>query len=171
LCAILACSRGEPAPQPDVAAERRQVAQATAAKVQTPKPAPSPYDKLGNLLPSGAQIDWLELPRGAERSDVSHGEDYVYEARGIPLDRVLAFFGARLLPSKVERLGEGNLFAQAMPPSGDKNAVRMDVTVVSGSEPGAVRIHIHRRVQGHVLPKFTPDDARSVLAKERRNAE
>ena len=79
------------------------------------------YDAAGNLLPSDQSVAWLELPRGLTKLPVSSGTFHAYVAKGIPSDRLQAFFGARLIAGEVTKLGEqGIRLSRGIPPSGSK---------------------------------------------------
>lgn len=162
------CSSSEPAAEVVVATPAPKVQAAPVAA-----PLPPLYDAAGNLLGSGEMVAWLEVPRGLTKLPTSAGTFHAYRAQGIPSDRIQAFFGARLIAAKFEKLGaSGVRLSGGIPPSGSKpQQSLLDVAVVAGNAPDEVSVQIVEHPYLMPAPKFTTADARNVLKQEQKRAE
>lgn len=144
-------------------------------KVPVPKEkvaqGPQLYDAAGNLLPSDARIAWLELPRGlTELPNIPEGMRS-YWAKGVPIDRIQAFFGARLVAESVRSSNGGARFVRGLPESGaTRETVRIDVNIRRGG-PDLVRVDIEERVSLPPTRPLTEAEARSLAKEELRRAE
>lgn len=96
------------------------------------------YDRGGRLLESDTTIAGLTLPKGLEpffEKDRRHAF-----RTGVPLDKLQAYFGPRLMTGEVERVGEGAIFRHAVPRDVQGGVVKLDVKVLPGSEGNRVEI-------------------------------
>ena len=116
---------------------------------------------------------WLELPRGLTKLPVSAGTFHAYVAKGVALDRIQAFFGARVLASKVDRLGTtGVRLVDGIPPTGSApGQTRIEVTVVPDTMVGQVSVRIVEQLPVAPVPKFSTADARALMKQEQKSAE
>ena len=128
-CALAAsCSskrhRVEPPPSVDAAqpvADEREA---------TPKTAPPRriFDADGKLYPSDEYAGGIALPVGVElfRADEL---TRVYRIRA-PIDKVLAYFGPRLITGNVKRMGDGAVYKRASVRGAEVNPTKIDVSIL-----------------------------------------
>lgn len=86
------------------------------------------YDAEGNLLPSDTVIAGLPLPRGLETRPV-HGERRHVYTTDVPLTKVQAYFGRRLITGQVDRMGDAAIFRRAVPQGVRGGVVHLDVGI------------------------------------------
>lgn len=86
------------------------------------------YDADGNLLPSDTLIAGLALPRGLEERPVRGARRHVYRT-DVPLAKVQAYFGPRLVTGHVDRLGDAAIFRRAVPRGVRGGIVYLDVGI------------------------------------------
>ncbi len=117
-----------------------------------PPPPPSPaapearaepgggplYDAQGELLPSGEVVAGLALPRGLQPVLTSDRE-HVYRTK-VSLQRLQRYFGPRLLTGKVEPLGGGVVYREAVARDARGAKVKLDVKLVPGAAGTRVEI-------------------------------
>lgn len=130
---------------PEGASESRpSAATAEAKKVQLPAPSTKPvevlYDSDGLLLPSDIRVAGLVLPRGLERTHEGERSHEFLSAR-VPLPKLLAYFGPRLMTGQVDRYGEGVVYRRAVPKEAKGGVVRLDVELMPRGSTTRVRIH------------------------------
>ena len=169
LVCLVACGSSNVASEPQA---KKPVANVAAKPVAPAAPAPPPYDGAGNLLPSGEHIAWLELPRGLTVTKVALADHHAFLAHGVPADRILAFFGARLIANRVEKVSAaGQRLVGGIPPGGSlpKQTI-LDVSVIPGAA-GTVSVYIEEHPYVPPAPSFTSDDARSLLKEQQKRAE
>lgn len=99
-----------------------------AAERETPPPAEALYDAEGNLLPGDVVIAGLTLPRGLEARPVRGARRHVYRT-DVPLAKVQAYFGQRLITGEVDRLGDVAIFRRAVPQGVRGGVVHLDVGI------------------------------------------
>jgi len=135
--------------------------------------APPVQDAAGNLLASTERIAWLELPRGLTRAPSGRSVEHLFRARGIPIDRLQAFFGARLVGSPTRREGkDGVVMIRGVPPSGAQpKQSTIDVSVLRGREADEVLVYIYERPYAEPRSDFTDADARALLKQQLKRAE
>lgn len=129
---------------PEGEASTRPASDPTAApKAQLPAPSTKPaevlYDADGQLLPSDTRVAGLILPRGLERT---HEGDRSHEflATRVPFQKLLAYFGPRLMTGQVDRYGEGVVYRRAVPKEAKGGVVRLDVELMPHGTKTRLRI-------------------------------
>jgi hypothetical protein len=112
-----------------------------------PRPGPNGsgrqplFDADGKLLPSERVLGGLTLPRGLE-NEQSGDQRHLFEVP-VPAQKLVQYFGPRLLTGRVEPHGTGASFigAVALRPSG--TAYRMDVIIAErGSQRSSLIIRL-----------------------------
>jgi len=165
LVCLLACGSG--------------ASEASPIRVRTPAPkatkpvaaAPQLYDAAGNLLPGQERVAWLELPRGLTEIPNLPKGIRSYWAKDIPIDRIQAFFGARILAESVSNESGGTRFVRGMPAGGAvPQTTRIDVSVLRSSH-NVVRIDIEERAPLPLTRMITDAEARSLAREDLRRAE
>lgn len=110
------------------APESAPVATIEATETERAEDAQSLYDADGNLLPSDIMIAGLALPRGLEERPVRGARRHVYRTN-VPLAKVQAYFGPRLVTGHVDRLGDAAIFRRAVPRGVRGGIVHLDVGI------------------------------------------
>jgi len=124
--------------------------------------SPATFDPDGNLIESDADINGLILPRGVERTRTA-GLMRVYRLYA-PIDKVLRYFGPRLMTTQVDRIGGGAVYRNAIPRGVVGGEIVMDVSILPVG-PSVVRIEITERAPLDLHP---PTEA-ETLEKARRD--
>lgn len=174
LCGLCACggSSNPSAPVTQAKSAVQTAAVATQAKPAAPA-APPLQDAAGNLLPSGERVAWLELPRGLSSFPTGRTVEHLFKARGIAIDRIQAFFGARVVAASTRRQGtDGIVMTRGAPTSGAQpKQTTLDVSVLRGSTPDEVLVYIYERPYEEPRPDFTDANARALLKQQLKRAE
>ncbi len=154
------------APQKPARKVARQVEPALA------KP-PDLYDVGGNLLPSDKQVAWLELPRGLKEVPSGIDDHHAYRTEGIPIDRIQAFFGARVVSGSHQEPGAAGMrMERGVPATGMKPKLPLlDVVVAPAREAGVVNVWVDVHPFVPSVPVFTDTDARALLKEQQKVAE
>jgi hypothetical protein len=134
--ALLACS--EPPPSLDGVGEMVPEPPAPAP----PDPGSSLYDEEGVPRESDERVAGLVLPRGLTKVDALSGpRRHAYHSE-VPVDRLLRYFGPRLLTGNVEQLGSTVIYRQATPRGSRGGRVELDVRIEPTSgHPAFVEIY------------------------------
>ena len=84
-----------------------------------------------------------------------------------------AFFGARVLAGRVDRLGKNGVrLADGIPPTGSvPGQTRLEVTVVPDTKDGQVSVRIVEQLPLAPVAKFSTADARALMKQEQKRAE
>ncbi|MBX3248947.1 MAG: hypothetical protein KF901_17350 [Myxococcales bacterium] len=99
------------------------------------------YDANGDLLPSREVVAGLTLPRGLTKRPLAGERRHVYVTQ-VPLAKVQAYFGPRLITGQVDRVGAGAVFRRAVPREARGGVVHLDVGVYPVPRGGA-RVEIY----------------------------
>lgn len=86
------------------------------------------YDDDGNLLESDVVVAGLRLPRGLEEKLVEE-RSHTYESR-VPIEKIIAYFGPRLMTGAIDRMGSGAVFRAAEPSGARGGVVKLDVSIL-----------------------------------------
>jgi len=86
------------------------------------------YDEEGNLLESNVVVAGLRLPRGLE--EAGEAERLHAYRTGVPIEKLLAYIGPRLITGQVDRHGSGATFREAVPRDARGGIVKLDVAIV-----------------------------------------
>jgi len=116
------------------------------------------FDADGKLFASDEYAGGVALPRGVElfRADEL---TRVYRIRA-PIDKVLAYFGPRLITGNVKRVGDGAVYKRASVKGAEVNPTKIDVSILEiGSN--LVRIQIREIPPG---PEFAPSSTQTKSA-------
>jgi hypothetical protein len=143
----------------------------SAATGATPEPEPPPpaealYDAEGNLLPSDVVVAGLALPRGLEERPVHGARRHVYRT-DVPLTKVQAYFGQRLITGQVDRIGDAAIFRRAVPSGVRGGVVHLDV----GIHPiprGGTRVEIDELPPPATNPPSADELIRQFEEEQRR---
>jgi hypothetical protein len=129
-------------------------------QVQPPAPEDDPnrlFDLEGNLLESDEVVAGLTLPRGLEAA--GEADRFHAYTTSVPIDKVQAYFGPRLVTGQVDRHGSGATFRQAVPREARGGIVKLDVAIVPMSQV-ATRIEIRELPP---VPENPPTEAEVLL--------
>lgn len=99
------------------------------------------YDANGELLPSSDVVVGLTLPRGMTERPVAGDRRHVY-VTPVPLEKVQAYFGPRLITGQVDRIGAGAVFRRAAPREARGGIVSLDVGIYPVPR-GGTRVEIY----------------------------
>lgn len=140
LVLLAACSSDSRTAERPGAAVRKsnETASTNAQAPQKPLP-PRIFDADGKLYASDEYAGGIALPVGVElfRADEL---TRVYRIRA-PINRVLAYFGPRLITGNVKKVGDGAIYKHASVKGAEVNPTKIDVTILEiGSN--LVRIQI-----------------------------
>lgn len=140
------------------AAERTEPQAKTHARV-------SPYGPDGNLRASDQVVAGLRLPLGLEHL---YDQDRRHSYRtSVPIGKVIAYFGPRLMTGEVQRVGPGAIFRHAIPKGVRGGAVKLDVSILAASSGTRVEISEIRPPPEH--PPSIEEIQRELRAKQRPN--
>jgi len=89
----------------------------------------------GQLLESDTVVAGLRVPRGLE-TVLDEERSHVYHSR-VPLRKLQAYFGERLITGEVDRMGDGAIYRGAVPRGVTGGVVRMDVSILPMSRDRA----------------------------------
>ena len=145
--------QNDPESKPNDAAETR------AAKEVRP---PSVFDGEGKLYASDEYAGGVALPMGVElfRADE---RTRVYRIRA-PIDKVLQYFGPRLITGNVKKVGDGAVYKHASVRGAEVNPTKIDVSILEiGSN--LVRIQI-REIPPP--PEYAPSATQTKSAARER---
>ena len=144
------------------------VVQNRQAEPQKVRRGPDYFDEQGELLPSKEVIAGLTLPRGLKATRMAEGK-HVFHTR-VPIEKVLRYFGARLITGEVKRIGPGGVYREALPKpepgqkrSGHQAFVKMDVSVLPSSRGTRVEV-------SELPPPPTQHVPAAELHRQMRNA-
>ncbi len=139
--------------------------------VQVVTAAPVLYDAAGNLLPGEGRVAWLELPRGLNEIPNLPKGIRSYWAEDVPVDRIQAFFGARMIADSVTNESGGTHFERGRPETGvTPETVRIDVSVLRTGQ-NSVRVDIEEHIPLPLTRMITDAEARRLAKEEFRRAE
>jgi hypothetical protein len=99
---------------------------------------PKLYGPEGKLLESDRTIAGLTLPRGLD-PHLEQEHRWVFYT-DVPLEKVRQYFGPRLVTGKVDRMGQGHVYRQAVPRDVQGGVVKLDVSIAPGSSGTRVEI-------------------------------
>ncbi len=119
---------------------------------------PRIFDADGKLYPSKEYAGGVAMPVGVElfRADEL---TRVYRIRA-PIDRVLEYFGPRLMTGNVQRIGDGAVYKRASVKGAEVNPTKIDVSILEiGSN--LVRIQIREIPPG---PEYAPSASQTKSA-------
>jgi hypothetical protein len=107
-------------PPPTVAAEPETAA--------APEDGDRLFDIEGNLRESEVVVAGLTLPRGLEPA----GELERFHAyrSSVPIEKIQAYFGPRLITGQVDRHGSSAIFREAVPREARGGIVKLDVSII-----------------------------------------
>jgi hypothetical protein len=141
-----------------------------------PPPPPAPlgselYGPDGRLRESDERIAGLILPRGLIPAPALGSDRRHVFYSDVPLDKVLRYFGPRLLTGNVERRGASVTYHRATPREARGALIELDVRVepVSGNHP--VYVEIRERSTPTQSAVVTEDDVRRHFEQRRQTAE
>lgn len=86
------------------------------------------YDVEGALLPSEEFLVGIQLPRGLELFRQEKGV-HVYRIQA-PIEKVLKYFGPKLITGRVERQGKGAVYRTASVRGSEVNPTKVDVSIL-----------------------------------------
>ena len=86
------------------------------------------FDAEGNLRPSDQKVVGLTLPRGLEPLPIERPREHHFLAPEVPVEKLIAYLGPRLVTGAVDRIGAGATFREAVPREVQRGAVRLDVS-------------------------------------------
>jgi hypothetical protein len=129
------------------------------------------YDDEGVPRESDARVAGLALPRGLTKVDaIESPRRHVYTS-AIPPERLLRYFGPRLMTMNVEQRGHAVVYHDAEPRGVRGGVVRLDVTIEPTSRHPS-RVEIVERPpappEGTVIPE---SEIRRHFESQRRQAE
>lgn len=114
----------------------------------------------GELLESDVIIAGLTLPRGLEEGRQTE-RDHIYYANGIPMIKVLRYFGTRLLTGQVDEIGDGAIYRRARVRDAVGPVVWLDVSIL-GAGRDRIRVHVHEIPRAPVQPMSDSEIRRRV---------
>jgi hypothetical protein len=86
------------------------------------------YDDEGNLLESDEVVVGLRLPRGLE--EVARRDRLYAYTSSVPLDKLIAYFGPRLITGVIDRHGSTAIFREARPRDARGGVIPLDVAIM-----------------------------------------
>lgn len=97
------------------------------------------YDAEGNLREGDEVIVGLQMPRGLtlEREE---DRKHIYMT-GVPIEKLVGYFGPRLFTGAVSRVGDGAVYRGARPVGVDENVVLLDVSILAAGYQTRVEVH------------------------------
>lgn len=125
------------------------------------------FDRGGALLPSGTRVVGLELPMGlrevrqVEREHVFHTD--------VPVEKLEAYFLARVTPTEVARVGRGVILRRASPKGVRGAVVPLDIRILPRS-PRGVRVDL-TELPPVPTKRLNEGQIRQILIEEQRRAE
>jgi hypothetical protein len=162
-CALPACGKRQaasaPAPRAKAAVER-----------PAERPSESIYDAQGRLKASAERVEWLAIPMGFRRKPDMDDRHTRFEAGDLPLEKVQEFLAPRMFTGSVEQAPYRVFYRAVMPLDAAPKAVRLNIHVSARPATHSVLLEIERLTYGDLKP-LSVEQAREVLAKERRHAE
>jgi hypothetical protein len=96
------------------------------------------FDESGQLRESDRSIAGLILPRGLD-PHLETVNRYVFYS-DVPVAKVQAYFGPRLLTGSVDRVGKGAVYRSAVPRNAKGGRVKLDVSILQGSNGTRVEV-------------------------------
>ncbi len=129
------------------------------------------YDEEGVPRASNVRVAGLVLPRGLERAEaLSRDRRNVYTSQ-IPPQKLLRYFGPRLITMNIEQRGERVIYHEAQARDARGALVKLDVTIEpTSSHPSRVEIYERpaEAAHGTVIPE---DEIRRHLDSLTKNRE
>jgi hypothetical protein len=129
-------------------------------ETQRPAPEEDPdrlFDLEGNLLESDEVVAGLTLPRGLEAA--GEADRFHAYTTSVPIAKVQAYFGPRLVTGEVDRHGSGAIYREAVPREARGGIVKLDVAITPMSQV-ATRIEIRELPP---VPEDPPTEAEVLL--------
>jgi hypothetical protein len=155
---LAACSSKQRTEEARATAPSSDATAATTERAPEKARPPRIFDADGKLYASQEYAGGLAMPVGVElfRADEL---TRVYRIRA-PIDKVLAYFGPRLITGNVKRLGDGAVYKQASVKGAEVNPTKIDVSILEiGSN--LVRIQIRQIPPG---PEYSPSATQTKSA-------
>ena len=103
------------------------------------------YDAEGVPLESDVRVAGLVLPRGlTEVAGAGDARRHVYTS-AIPHQKLLRYFGPRLVTMQIEERGAAVTYLEAVPRGVRGGVVKLDVTIQPSSSAQAARVEVYER--------------------------